>query len=41
MKTTLSTGVKILHYQSFGSQRMKVESKHLKRYKLCNTPLKN
>ena len=42
MKTTkLETGIKILHYQGVENQRMIIESKHLKTYKLCNTPLKS
>ena len=36
----LSTGVRVLHYNSFGSQRMKVENSYLKKYKLCNQSIK-
>lgn len=29
-KTILNTGVKVLNYQSFGSEKMKVENNYLK-----------
>ena len=40
MKTIkLKTGVKVLHYQSFGSEKMKVENDYLKQYPKCKTQI--
>lgn len=42
MKTiNLNTSVKILHYQGFVYQEMKVESQHLKKYDFCNHSIFN
>lgn len=40
-KTILNTGVKVLNYQSFGSEKMKVENNYLKKYSYCNGTILN